>query len=325
MALGPLIPEGAAGAVALSDLFLGLLALLAFIVCYGLLYSWKHTLGALIDALTGLLTIHVLGLHVNFGWPLDKLNNAVQHALSVGVRDSEVAMGRFFHAAGVTVGWMVNFALASATTLEHAVAWLVHVYIPGRASWAASLLFPPALLAKIIRAAIAKELPHIGRVAKDAAHTATTVVYRPVRAFGARLTKAERRLAALAAAVAAMGGVIAHPGHVVSLPKTWRGLTRRLSRLEHRMKRAEGWLAAGALAVALGNVLGVSARCLRSGNVGRAARRICGMDANLLESLLADGLAIVGALSVVEFAHELRAIEDEAVKILGAAIKEWPS
>jgi hypothetical protein len=111
----------------------------------------------------------------------------------------------------------------------------------------------------------------------------------------------------------------------LTLPKTWYGLTKRLARLEKRMHRAEGWLAVGTLAVVMGQVLGVSARCLRSGNVGRTVRRLCGMDVGLLEDLLAGTVLLAGALSVVEFAEELRALEDEAVAVMGALVKEWPS
>lgn len=324
MALGPLIPEGAAGAVALSDVLLGLLALLAFVVCYGSLYAWRHTFGALIDAITGLLRISVLGFHVNFGWPLDALNNSVQHALSVGVRDSEIAMGRFFHAAGVALGWMVNYALATATTMEHAFSWLIHVGFKRFATHWFYVAFPPAYLYKLIASRIAHALPHVGKVAKADARTATTVVYRPVKAFEHRLEHDESLLHRLYARVTHAVGAVALPLPVDTPAVNWRGFTRRISRLERRMKRAEGWLAAGALALALGNVLGVGARCLRSGGVGRTARRICGMDTNLLESLLSDTLAIVGVLSVVEFANELRAVEDEAVAILRAGIREFP-
>jgi hypothetical protein len=323
--LAPLIPEGAGGISLVGALALGILAFLAWCVCAGILWGWKNTLGALIDALTSLLTIRAFGVHINFGWPLDKLNNYVQHALSVGVKDTEKAMGLFFHAAGIILGWMVNYMVATARTMEHMLGWLIHVYIPGRASWAASLLYPPALIAKIVRSIIAKELPHVGKVVKAVAHDATTVIYRPVKAFGARLTKAEKRLAALAAAIAALGGAIHLPGPTLSLPKTWRGLTRRLSRAEKRIKRVEGLFAAGVLAVVMANVLGVTAKCLRSGNVGKVARRICGLDVRTLENLLLGTVAIVGTLSVVEFAEAMLAVEDEAIAVAGKLIDEWPS
>jgi hypothetical protein len=48
------------------------------------------------------------------------------------------------------------------------------------------------------------------------------------------------------------------------------------------------------------------------------------MDASLLESLLGDALLIVGTLSVVTFAKEMLAIEDEAVAIMRKLVKEIP-
>lgn len=325
MAAGaPLIPEGALGVAALADLLIALLDILALGVLLGLLWTYKHTLGAVIQFLVDHTRIHTPFGSFSLLFPLDIANNNILAGMSTAALGLEIAAGRMFHALGVIFGWMVNLALYSATTMEHAFHWLVHVYIPGRASWAASVLYPPALIAKIVRSLIAKELPHIGRQAKAVAHDATTVVYRPVKVFGRRLTKAEKRIAALAAAIAALGGTVIHPGHTLTLPKAWRGLTKRIARLEKRMHRAEGWLAAGTLAAVIGQVLGVSARCLRSGNLGRTSRAICGLDSNLLGSLLADLASILSVVSIVEFATELRDIEDEAVAVMGALVREWP-
>lgn len=325
MAAGaPLIPEGALGIAALVDLLIALLDILALGVLLGLLWTYKHTLGAVIQFLVDHTTIHTPVGSFSLLFPLDAANKAILAGMGKAALGLEIAGGRFFHALGVIVGWMVNLALYTATTMEHAVSWLTHVHIPRYAKWAIRAAFPLAWLTKLIAQEIAKALPHVGKIAHAAAHDATVIVYRPVKVFGRRLTKTEKALAALATAIAALGGHVIHPGHTLSLPKSWYGLTKRLSRLERRMKRAEGWLAAGALAVAMANVLGVSARCLRSGNTGKAVRRICGMDTNLLESLLADSLAIAGLISVVEFANGLREIEDEAVAILRAGIREFP-
>lgn len=309
----------------LTAALLGILAFAAWLVCSGTLYAWEHTLGALIRAIVELASFRlpIVG-RVNLAWPLDQLDNLVQHALSVGVRDSEIAMGKFFHAAGVIVGWMANFALATATTMEHAFGWLIHQGIPKLAKNLVYVAYPPAYLYKLIASRLAHLLPHVGRVVKVVAHDATTVIYRPVKAFERRLTHDEALLHRLYAHVIHAVGGIALPLPVDTPAVNWRGFTRRLSRIERRLHRAEGWLAAGALALALGNVLGVAAKCLRSGSVGRTARRICGMDTNLLESLLQDTFAIVGVISVVEFATDLRAIEDEAVAILRAGIREFP-
>jgi hypothetical protein len=61
------------------------------------------------------------------------------------------------------------------------------------------------------------------------------------------------------------------------------------------------------LTLALGR-LGLGwARC---SNVGKVGRRVCGMDASLLESVLADSLLILGTLSLVTFAEEMQDVTE---------------
>ena len=91
------------------------------------------------------------------------------------------------------------------------------------------------------------------------------------------------------------------------------------------MIKLEALLGAAGFAAVLANALGITTRCVRSGNVGKAVRRLCGMDASLLEDLLAGVLLIEGVVSVVAFTEALQEIETEAVNVLGGLIKEWPS
>jgi hypothetical protein len=128
------------------------------------------------------------------------------------------------------------------------------------------------------------------------------------------------RKAVATAAAGAIGVALPH-GH--SFPIPWRGAINGVRR---RLKALEYFTAATGAAVLVARALcGVSAQCVKKGNIGRAARRWCGLDSSLVDTLLLDGLAIFGALSVVEFANELRAVEDEALKIVGDLVAEWPS
>lgn len=63
-------------------------------------------------------------------------------------------------------------------------------------------------------------------------------------------------------------------------------------------------------------------RCNKVRRLGKAA---CGFDDSLIEQFLLDALAIFGVVSIVEFAEGLRAIEDEAVGIMGSLVREWPT
>lgn len=321
MAAGaPLIPEGALGIAALADLIVALLDILALGVLLGLLWTYKHTLGAVIEFIVKHTTLSVFGHSITFLFPLAAANNAILAGMGQAALGLEIAGGRFFHALGVIFGWMVNLFLYTATTMEGAISWFKHVHLPRYAKWAIRAAFPLAWLTKLIAQQIAKALPKVGHIAKDAAHKAVAIPAKIPQALTRRLTKAEKRIAALAAAIAALGGAVIHPGHTLTLPKSWYGLTKRLARLERRMHRAEGWLAAGALAVAMANVLGVTAKCLRSGNVGKVARRLCGLSPRALEDLLgliADALILANICQVITFLQDgLSFIEPEVTAFI---------
>lgn len=287
MAAGaPLIPEGAAGAGALISAFVGLLALVGYVVCIGILWAYRHTIGALTATLVQALRHDVPIVGRLFAWPLEKIDNSVQHALSVGAEQLEVASGRFFHASGVILGWMVNFMLATVNTTERAFGWMIHVHLPRWAKWTIRAAFPLGWLTKVIAEQIAKLIPHAKKIAKAVAHDATTVVYRYPKALERRIARDELHIKRIAAGLEALGGSIAIPLPIDTPAVNWRGLTRKLARLERRLHRVEGLFAAGVLAVAMANVLGVTARCLRRGNVGRTARALCGMPTKLLDDLL---------------------------------------
>jgi hypothetical protein len=57
-------------------------------------------------------------------------------------------------------------------------------------------------------------------------------------------------------------------------------------------------------------------------NSTNALKAVCGMDSLLLDALLLETTAIVGAISVVEFAKDLQEVEGEAVDLLRGLIKE---
>jgi hypothetical protein len=109
--------------------------------------------------------------------------------------------------------------------------------------------------------------------------------------------------------------------HTLPIPfgRTIAAIRARLRRLERGLTKA------GALALVVAAIGEAALRLLRCKKVLRTGSRVCGMDSGLLDSLLLDSLAIVGAISVVEFAKGLRSIEDEAVTILGRLVKEFPS
>lgn len=302
MAFVPAVPEAAAAGITLGEVLIALAAMLGWAICFGMLFAWNYTLGYLLNVLADALDFSVLHVHVDLGGPVRALDNSVKHALSAGVSTFDHAMGLFFHWAGVMLAWMVNFAAASAQDTLRFAEWLTNAHLPKWLRAAIYATFPPALIARLVRAAIDAHLPHVGRVV-------ITKVYEKV------VTK-----------TVAAAHALAHPG-TIALPgirKEIAGLTKRNLRISKRLHRVEGLFAAGVMAAVLANALGVATKCLRSGNIAKTARRICGLDPSLLESLLLDTLAIVGVVSVVQFAEALQEVEQEAIGILGATVKEWP-
>jgi hypothetical protein len=102
---------------------------------------------------------------------------------------------------------------------------------------------------------------------------------------------------------------------VPAFPNLWK----RVRALE---KKVGVPVALGVVAVAISR-LGLG--WTRCNNVRRIGKQLCGLNPSLLDELLLDSVAIFSLLSVVEFAKELRTVEDEAVAIMGRLVREWPA
>ena len=87
------------------------------------------------------------------------------------------------------------------------------------------------------------------------------------------------------------------------------------------MRRLEALLGAAAFAGLMANALGVTARCLRSGNVGRTARALCGMPKHALDDLLGlviDFLVINDICQVIVLLNDAFAlVEDQLAAFAG--------
>ena len=275
----------------------------------GALAAWGATFGQMFLWMADHLRYEtsVFGKHVgfDFGGVFRAANQSIVAALQHVRNGAEIDMAlsiRVFQLIWQGTAEAVD-ALASET--EQMFDRLIHGHLPKWAKYAVPVTYIAGLVAKLVRAEVAKLQPKVIKTVRVVEHDVPHTITRYVRQ--------------------AVGAAQTVPGWVIHLPREIGSLRRANNRLGHRVKRLEGIFGATVAAGIIANVLGVSARCLRRGNVGKAARSVCGLDTNLLDSLLLDGLAIVGALSVVEFAEGLRAIEGEAVKILGAGIREWPS
>lgn len=102
-------------------------------------------------------------------------------------------------------------------------------------------------------------------------------------------------------------------------PREWPRVLKRIKRLE---RIAAGGLTVAAVVAALGRLRLGWLRCTK---VGKAGRAVCGLNSNLFDTLLLDAVAVTSIVSVVEFANDLRAIEDEAITVMRRLVREWPT
>lgn len=237
--------------------------------------------------------------------------------------------------------WITHSIGAEWKDLERlAVTWLA-----GLAQWAdqvilGALLWPYELskfaywLLDVYLPRLFKTIPH---AAAQVVHAVTTRVVRVERTI-VKLPKLSRATAK-ALVTAALGAIV-----LPFLPQLhwlrnhFHALTAVLPRalpipsvpaipnLRKRLAKLERVLAVGigvaAVARALSRLGGGWIRCNKVGRLGRA---MCGLDSNLLDALLLDAIAIFSVVSVVEFAKELRTVEDEALGIMGRLVREWPA
>lgn len=220
------------------------------------------------------------------------------------------------------------------------VGWIGGLYQYVERVGAMALLWPLELF-KVTYWLVWHEIPRAVKALPTAAgtviHQVTTRVVRIERTV-VRLPKLTRKQATslIAAAVATyiapylsmlrwfkahFHALTAVLPHTLPIPfgRTIAAIRARLRRLERSLPAAVG---VAAVIAALGRLkLGF----LRCGNFRKAGKQVCGMDSRLLDLLLLDTVAIFSVLSVVTFANELRAVEGEAVNLMGRLVKEWPS
>lgn len=324
IAIAPEVAGEAAPALTFS---LTLFALLTWLVSWGLLIGWNNTFGPMLEGLANALKIDVWRVHVDPAGKLREIDHAVRGALQASVSTSDMAMGFWFHQTARLQGWVADETWKLARDTFNFGEWAVKTYGPLLVTTATTVLFPWPKLYRVIDHEIEKLLPKAGKVAGKAGDIKDAALRRLLRPINIRQALQGAEIAGLFAALGALAGGLTWGGHAGSLPhglgipKEW---WKWRSRVNTRLTKLEGIAAAGVLSVLMANVLGVTGKCLRSGNIGKTARRLCGFDSSLLDLLLLETVAIVGAVSVVEFGKELQAIEGEAVTLLGSFITEFP-
>lgn len=321
MAFAPAGGEAALGAWTL-------VAFLGFVVCFGLLQAWRHTIGAVFrsvaDKKIGLKWVGSIK-PLSF---LGSIDNAVEATLS------DWASG-FQKQYGLAMHYMAEFAQVSADELaklgfatHRAETWVINRFVPRsiaretnplkkRANQAAAAAGAAAAAAVVARNA-ARSHAH-----SEAGSTATTK---------ADATHAAKTAANTTTVTHTIERTVTHNTKVITqyidagaLPAQFG---RTVTSIRRRLSRAEAWVGAGALSIAMANVLGLpNPRCLRDGPIGKVARRLCGLGSgalNELLGLLVDVLIVEDICQVVGLLEQgLEVIQgpiDEIVGVVGGSL-----
>lgn len=283
------VAGGAAEAPVLAELLIDLFVLLTWVVSLGLLWVWRHTIGAALRKAASSLDFHVLHVTIPLGEPLGYLDDVVTGALGGYANTAHRAVGYFWSQAAHLQTWVGDEIAGVAEDTYAWAHWLQHVHLPTWAKWALRAAFPLAFLTKLIVDELRKVLPHIGHLAHTAVELREVVLDRKtvsaIESEIARLRRYAHSLPAAGAAAAVGAGAAVLP-NVHIFPRL-RALELDGSKLRRRVKRLEKVLAAGGAAAIMANALGLpNWRCITRGNLGRMSRALCGIPSHLLNDLL---------------------------------------
>lgn len=299
----------------IADLFF----LFAFVVLLGLKLGWGLTVGAVLKHVADLIDFRLPRINIPwtktgvgggrpFGVLADALrgvDNFAQRTIANGIE----GLQPYWHR------WLLWQAYILTRTGDE-IAALSHDLLH-YAKRHALQLAPAAILgplwflieprvAKLIRGV----LPHA---------SATKIVTEAAPALRAEVGRLEKDVARVEHAVATLPKTVTRVVYHEAAPAVARavavpvphlgGLEADLGRLERLAKRV-GWIGAFAGVAALGGAILARLHLgwLKCSNVGKAGRNVCGMNPDLLESLLADTLLIVGTVSLVEFAKGMQGV-----------------
>lgn len=218
----------AAGAPIIVGVAIGLLGAAIYVVCLGLHGVWVRTFGHLFYWLAHKrLSFGRLGAFHPLGF-LESVANDVANYLLRRAEQGSALMGYMFHAVAQITEWMARETAGLAQDTLHWATWLQRSHLP---KWVKALIyatFPPALIARLVRAAVDARLPRLERVvrvkwrgltrgqvaAMIAAAAGTFVTHLPGKTIYQRIREVERpdgytrkRLRRLEKLLAASGAV----------------------------------------------------------------------------------------------------------------------
>lgn len=295
-----------------------LAAMAVICACILILWAWQATGGQLVKFLIFLLegiTPSILGHRIDVFGPiinaLKAMDNAVKASIGKLVQANQWAWNRFVHWNAYVWSEVSKAGADLADETGRALHALRNSTVPLLISGAlAPLLTRIAALeadAKRAAGAVTHEITHITKVIES-----HPTIVKPETVV--HVTKV------IAAKAAALPQAIANPWpRIHGIDET---LKETLERIRENSKKLTVAGITGLVVAAIGQLGFGWVRCSK---VGRAGKALCGMDENLLQSILSDALLIGSTISIVELAKECQgftATVEEPLKLFVRELKQ---
>jgi len=285
------------------DIPLDILATCAVLIA--LSFAYRSSIGALLEILAKAFKaaswkvpyVGTVGLGFLAG-PIESVDNSIRDALAAGISSTEWAWHVFLGQITGAWQWIGRTVDEVATDTAGALKHLVKETVP---AIVAGLLVGPTLLLKTLGVTV-------GQLERD--------VKQALAASGKTIVKVEHVAVGTAAAVpkivtvtipAAVKTAVALPSDITrGIDETLKATKEKLDKLARTLTPA-GILGLTAAAVLSGLGLG----WLKCSNVNKVGKRLCGLNANTIEQLLAGLVVVFGTLDLVKFSKQVQGVTDE--------------
>lgn len=292
--------------MALAEGIPGLAILMSLLLLLALAYAYDNTVGALLQAIARWFRGKTISIphitSIGFGFVADAaeaLDGTIRHWLAAAIHGTEYAWHRFVHWNAYAWQELSGAVADLAESLEQSIAHLVERKIPALVR---AVVAPIERRLRILEGDVAALLGRVDPRIAEALHAAERAVSSAEAA--AATVEHEVTVGVPHAVEAAIAG---------TLPRI-RGLEHDAEALKERIgKIARTLTPAGIVGLVAAALASLKLGWLKCSHVERTAKHICGMDAGLLESLLADTTLILGTVSLVEFAKGMQGAVDEIV------------
>lgn len=272
---------------------------LVWVASSGMLTVWRRSLGKLLIWLADQLdTVKFFGKHI-FGFlssRLRALEKTVDHWLGEAVEWSGKGATVLFRFFIDIQKWMAREIADLAADTYHALTGVTTTTV--------------TKVTKVINHTVVKPINGKLKVITKTATVMPTLALKRIKTLEAKVVRLSR-------AVAHAGTVALPFPRIGALERKAKAQAARIGRLE---KLLLGGVAVGAVWAALRR-LGLG--WTRCSNVTKTGKRVCGMDPDLLESLLGATLILAGTISLEQLARELQEPAELVTDAMHGLIREF--